>query len=266
MSEEKKLILSSFLDVADHENRKLLVKATDSNSIEKRLDGIKYLIRATWRADDQVTHLKRTLKFLRQKIKNEQITVRARALGTLCSSTSWERNKTHGTPYFSWTYEIREPNITEMEHHCAISCYLQGQMMKFSNCTMIFCKLLWKFKIWINSQRKSRQSEVIGGLWRTLRQDPMSVSTPRKTYFRIRSWNILEVSGLSLGKATDVDFYWSFFSKAAIQAGAKNPENGLLNFGIELQWRIALFRHGPKQVANKFVIKFPIIKRKKYFP
>lgn len=77
--------LQAFRDPNDHAVRKELEKATDSNSEPQRKAAIKRLVDATHRTRSAV-QLRRTLKFLRMKLKNEQITMRANGIGCLMSS------------------------------------------------------------------------------------------------------------------------------------------------------------------------------------
>jgi hypothetical protein len=76
--------LQAFLDPSDHGVRKTLEKATDSNSEPQRKAAIKWLVDATFRTGSAV-QLKRTLNFLRTKLKNEQITMRTFGIATLMS-------------------------------------------------------------------------------------------------------------------------------------------------------------------------------------
>lgn len=74
--------LQAFLDPSDHGVRKTLEKAMDSNSEPQRKAAAKWLIDATFRTRSAV-QLKRTLNFLRTKLKNEQITMRTHGIAQL---------------------------------------------------------------------------------------------------------------------------------------------------------------------------------------
>lgn len=75
--------LQRYRDLSDHSVRKELQNASNSNSEEQRRAAISTLCKATFRTIDRAVHLKRTLTFLAQKIKNEQILIRTACLQSL---------------------------------------------------------------------------------------------------------------------------------------------------------------------------------------
>lgn len=74
--------LQSYRDLSDHAVRKDLQKATDSNSDNARIAAIGTLIDATVNSaeSEKLVQLRRTLTFLRTKLKNEKIDVRIAVL------------------------------------------------------------------------------------------------------------------------------------------------------------------------------------------
>eukprot|EP01125_Pyxidicula_operculata_P011544 TRINITY_DN3779_c0_g1_i1.p1 TRINITY_DN3779_c0_g1~~TRINITY_DN3779_c0_g1_i1.p1 ORF type:complete len:2107 (-),score=549.17 TRINITY_DN3779_c0_g1_i1:67-5526(-) len=76
VSEVVKDYLQRFRDVTDHTVRKEITKQADSASIDQRKQAIFALRSSSFRADDPVVQLKRTLTYVRTKIKNEKIETR----------------------------------------------------------------------------------------------------------------------------------------------------------------------------------------------
>jgi len=191
LSERSKLAFQQFRDLSDHAQRKELQKVADSNNDTQRKDAIFALIASTIHSTESqlVVQHKRTLNFMRTKLKNEKIEMRLDGLE-------------------------------------AISTAPQDKL----------------FPPGVNQE--------IFDIYYALLQDAIEVKD-------LDSLN--STLGYEHGNEATHPIFKCFFrlSHAAIQNGFYDRSTGLFDFGVELQWRIATFRHRIQEAVKTFTINLP---------